>query len=158
MSEDAAPFRFHREVEVRFRDIDIGGHAHHSQLLVYFEEARAAYWREVVGRPGSGLDDIDYVLAEARIRFRRRILYPETLRVGVRVSRLGKKHFEMEYEVWSSSGELVGSGATTQIMYDYEAAAPKPIPDSVRRAIEALDGPFAAGGRPDRGKESGPGP
>lgn len=147
MSEDTATFHFHHDVDVRFRDIDIGGHAHHSQVLVYFEEARAAYWREVVGRSGSGLDDIDYVLAEARVRFRRRVFYPDTLRVAVRVSRLGKKHFEMEYEARSRDGELVSSGTTTQIMYDYGAGASKPIPDDVRREIEALDGPFGPGGR-----------
>lgn len=148
MSDGAGHFRFHHEVEVRFRDIDIGGHAHHSEVLVYFEEARAAYWRDVVGRAGAGLDDIDYVLAEAAIRFRKRIFYPETLRVGVRVSRLGKKHFEMEYEVRSGDGELVSSGTTTQIMYDYAQGASKPVPDDVRRAVEALDGPFGPGGRP----------
>lgn len=148
MSDDVTPFRFHHDVAVRFRDIDIGGHAHHSQVLVYFEEARAAYWREVVGRPGSGLDDIDYVLAEAHVRFRRRIFYPDALRVGVRVSRLGKRHFEMEYEVRSREGELLASGTTTQIMYDYDAAASKPVPGGVRRALEALDGPFGPGGRP----------
>ena len=148
MDDDTTPFRFHHPVEVRFRDIDIGGHAHHSQHLVYFEEARAAYWREVVGRRGAGLDDIDYVLAEASVRFRKRVFYPGTLEVGVRVSRLGKRHFEMEYEVRSAEGEVVSSGTTTQIMYDYAGGSSKPVPEEVRRAIEALDGPFGPGGRP----------
>ena len=48
--EDRQPYRFRHPVEVRFKDIDIGGHAHHSHALVYFEEARSAYWREGVGR------------------------------------------------------------------------------------------------------------
>jgi hypothetical protein len=51
-------FRFHHPVVVRFRDIDAGGHAHHSQALVYFEEARSAYWSEVVGK--RGLDGVGY--------------------------------------------------------------------------------------------------
>lgn len=54
----------------------------------------------------------------------------------------------MEYEVRSAEGELLASGATTQIMYDYDAAASKPVPGGVRRALEALDGPFGPGGRP----------
>lgn len=52
---------------------------HHSHALVYFEEARAAYWGQVVSR--AGLDEIDYILAEATIRFHARVLYPETLTV-----------------------------------------------------------------------------
>lgn len=138
-------FHFRHPVEVRFKDIDVGGHAHHSHALVYFEEARAAYWREVVGR--GSLDQVDYILAEAQIRWLRRVLWPQTLDVGVRVSRLGKKHFDMEYDVRSTAGESLVSGRTVQIMYDYGAASTTRIPPEVRDAIERLDGPFGARGR-----------
>ncbi len=139
------PFRFHHPVEVRFKDIDVGGHAHHSHAFVYFEEARASYWRQVAGR--DGLDDIDYILAEAEVRWHRRVLWPQTLSVGVRVARLGKKHFEMEYEVLGEDGTRLQSGRTVQIMYDYEAGRTAAIPDDLRAALERFDGPFAAGGR-----------
>lgn len=139
-------FRFHHPVDVRFRDVDVAGHAHHSQALIYFEEARAAYWRRVVERPGS--DDIDYVLAEVRVRYHHRILYPGRLRVGVRVSLLGKKHFEMTYRVEDADGEALASGETVQVMYDYGAGASKRIPHRVRARVEELDGPFGRGGRP----------
>lgn len=143
---DEVTFRFRYPVDVRFKDIDIGGHAHHSHALVYFEEARAAFWREVVGR--GTLGDVDYILAEARVRYHARVLWPQQLDVGVRVSRLGKRHFVMEYEVLSGEGERLISGESTQVMYDYEAAASKAIPDSVAAAIAAWDGPFGPGGVP----------
>lgn len=133
-------FRFRHPVEVRFKDIDVGGHAHHSHALVYFEEARAAYWRGVVGREGAG--DVDYILAEAEVRYHARVLWPQTLDVGVRVSRLGKKHFEMVYEVRSAAGDRLVSGRTVQVMYDYGAGASTRIPDDVRTALEERDGPF----------------
>jgi acyl-CoA thioester hydrolase len=136
-----APFRFHHAVDVRFKDIDIGGHSHHSHALVYMEEARAAYWRQVVG-----LDDIDYILAEARVRYLARILYPQRLTVAVRVSRLGRRRFDMEYEVRGGAGEALVEGTTVQVMYDYAASATKPMPAEVREAIEFHDGPFRAGG------------
>jgi acyl-CoA thioester hydrolase len=134
-------FRFHHSVDVRFSDIDVGGHAHHAQALVYFEEARAAYWREVVGRAGTG--DIDYILAESRIRWHQRVFWPQKLSVGVRVSRLGRKHFVMEYEVLAPDGTRLQSGETTQVMYDYAAGATKRLPEEVRDAIQTFDGPFA---------------
>lgn len=138
------PFRFHHPVVVRFRDIDVGAHAHHAEALVYFEEARAAYWRQVVGK--RGLDGVDYILAEAEVRWHKRVLWPQTLRVGVRVSRLGKKHFEMAYEVLGEDGERLQSGRTVQVMYDYAAGATTRVPAEVRAALEALDGPFGRGG------------
>jgi acyl-CoA thioester hydrolase len=147
MSGVTGEFRFRHPVEVRFRDIDIGGHAHHSEALMYFEEARAAYWRTVARQPG--LDDIDYIMAEATIRWHARVLWPQTLSVGVRVSRLGRKHWEMEYEVAGADGARLVTGRTTQVMYDYDAGAATRIPQEIRDAMDHFDGPFGAGGRTD---------
>lgn len=139
------PYRFRHSIEVRFKDIDIGGHAHHSHALVYFEEARAAYWRRVVNRPD--LKDIDYILAEARVRWHKRIAWPTRLDVSLRVPLMARKHFVMEYLVSSRGGEALLSGSTVQVMYDYAAGASKQIPEDVRAAITAHDGPFGKGGR-----------
>ena len=141
---EGSAFRFQYEVPVRFKDVDIGGHAHHSHALVYFEEARAAYWRDVVGK--GGLEGVDYILAEASVRWKARILWPQILRVGVEVSRLGKRHFVMAYEVAGEDGSVLVSGTTTQVMYDYQAGETKAVPPEVREAISRWDGPFGAGG------------
>jgi len=136
MSDDS-PFRFHHSVEVRFRDLDPMGHAHHGMPLIYLEEARAAYWREVASR--SGLDGIDYVMAEVNVRFHQRIEFPARLDVALRTSRLGTKSFEMEFEIRSPSGELLSSGRTVQVMYDYGANRSKPVPPEIRRRITAFE-------------------
>jgi acyl-CoA thioester hydrolase len=133
----AAQFRFIYEVPVRFRDLDPMGHAHHSLPLVYIEEARAAYWRDVVGRRGLG--EIDYILAQATLRFVRRIEHPATLHIGLRVSRLGGSSFVMEYEIRDGRGDLLTTAETVQVMYDYEASRSKPIPESIRAAIRAFE-------------------
>lgn len=135
-------FRFQHPVQVRFQDIDVGGHAHHSKALSYFEEARAAYWREVAGRRTP--DEVDYILAEARIRYHARVLYPDRLTVGIRVSVLGKKHFVMEYEVRSGEGQLLVSGSTVQVMYDYGAGASRRMSPGLAERIRAHEGPLPA--------------
>ena len=134
MRPDASTFSFWHPVQVRFKDIDIGGHSHHSNALVYFEEARAAFWRDVVGR--GSLEEVDFILAEARIRYHARVLYPLEMEVGVRVSVLGKKHFVMEYLAVDNGGEELVSGETTMVMFDYEKGATKRIPPEVRAALE----------------------
>lgn len=144
MADDQQPFRFHHSVEVRFQDIDLGGHAHHAHALVYFEEARWAYWREVAGRAPA--DPIDYILAEATLRWHQRVLWPNLLDVAVRVSMVGRKHFVMDYVVTSPAGEKLVSGSTTQVLYDYAAKASKRLPDDLRERLEAFDGPFGKRG------------
>jgi acyl-CoA thioester hydrolase len=134
---DDAEFRFRCPVDVRFRDLDPMGHAHHSLVLIYIEEARAAYWRDVAGRPGLGA--IDYVLADVRVRFLGRIFFPALLEIGVRVSRLGTRSFDMEYAVRGPDGALLAEAWTTQVMYDYDAASSKPMPDDVRTRLAAFE-------------------
>jgi acyl-CoA thioester hydrolase len=138
MRPDPSLFSLWHSVDVRFKDMDVGGHAHHSQVLVYFEEARARYWGEVVGK--GGIDDVDFILAEARVRYHGRILYPQRLSVGVRVSSLGRKHFAMEYLVQSEGGEDLASGETTLVMFDYQLGRSKLMPPEVRDPIRAREG------------------
>ena len=144
MRPDPSEFTFWHPVHVRFKDIDVGGHAHHSLALVYFEEARAKYWKEVVGR--WELDEIDFILAEARVRYHQRVLYPLRMKVGVRVPVLGKKHFVMEYLALGEDGEELLSGETTMVMFDYGVGRTKRIPPEVRAALEARELLGRAGG------------
>ena len=138
---DHISFRFRHPVAVRFQDIDVYGHAHHSRALIYFEEARWAYWGEVVG--ANNIENVSYVLAEVHVRYHRRILYPMTVEVGVRASHLANKHFVMDYEARSPEGEVLVSGNSVQVMYDYSTESSTTIPHPVRSAIEAWDGPFS---------------
>jgi acyl-CoA thioester hydrolase len=131
-------FSIWQDVAVRFKDIDVGGHAHHSMVLVYFEEARARYWKDVVGK--GRLDEVDFILAEARVRYHARILYPRVLKVGVRVARLGRKHFVMEYLALGPDGEPLASGETTMVMFDYQARRSKAVSQEVVAAIRAQEG------------------
>jgi acyl-CoA thioester hydrolase len=141
-------FSLWHDTQVRFKDLDVGGHAHHSIALVYFEEARARYWHQVAG--GNDPEKVDFILAEARVRYHARILYPQTLSVGVRITSMGKKHFVMEYLARSQEGEDLASGETTLVMYDYGAGKTKRIPDDIRSSIQAWEGMGAASSEADR--------
>lgn len=130
-----AAYTFRHTVAVRFRDIDSLGHAHHSLLLVYIEEARAAWWRALTGRDDIGA--IAYVLGEVTVRFVRRVFYPQRLDVGLRVSRIGTSSFDIEYEVRGADGALLATALTKQVMYDAGEDRSLPIPDALRRRMEA---------------------
>lgn len=126
-------FRFRHRAAVRFRDLDPMGHAHHSLPLIYFEEARAAYWRDVAGQ--GGLAGIGYIMGEVSVRYHARIHFPQQLEVLARVSRLGDKSWSMEYQLRGAGGELLASGASTQVMYDYQAGTSVRMPEETRARI-----------------------
>ena len=127
-------FRFVHAVPVRFRDIDEMGDAHHTLPLVYIEEARTTYWREVLGRA-----ELDFIMGEVGVRFYRRIRYPSTVQVGVRTTRLGRSSLEMAYELLDDRGELLADGWSKLVMYDYAASASKPVPDELRVRVRAWE-------------------
>ena len=131
-------FRLLHEVDVRFRDLDPMGHAHHSLPLMYWEEARARYWREVAGREGTG--DIDYVMGELTVRWHRRILWPARLTAGVRVTRAGRSSFEMAYGLWDPEGELLASGRSVQVLFDYDEGRSTPMDEETRRRLTEFEG------------------
>lgn len=138
MSGAPPTFRFRHPVDVRFRDLDPMGHAHHTLPLIYLEEARAAYWRTVAGRDGIG--EIDYVMAEVTVRFHKRIEWPSRLEVRLRTSRIGNRSFEMEFEIADGVAEVVSSGRTVMVAYDYSSGRSISVRDDVRARIETYEG------------------
>lgn len=130
--------KFRHPIAVRFRDLDPMGHAHHTLPIVYFEEARAAYWREVAGR--ATLADMDYVLAEIRLQLKERVLYPATLVARAGVVHIGNASFVMAYELVAEDGAVLATAETVQVMYDYATQRSKPMPPDVRARIEQFEG------------------
>lgn len=127
-------FTFSHQVSVRFADIDAMGHAHHSLPLIYFEEARAAWWRSVTG--SNSIAAIDYIIAEFNVQYKSRIEYPGDLTVHLRVSRLGNSSFELEYELRDAAGQLLSQGRSAQVMFDYATGGSKPIPPELRARMQ----------------------
>lgn len=130
--------KFAHRVDVRFRDLDSMGHAHHTLPIIYFEEARAAYWREIAGR--QTVEDIDYVLAEVRVQFKQRVWYPSKLTVNTGVTHVGNASFVMRYELYDEEGVMLASGESVQVMFDYEHNRSMRMADEVRERIERYEG------------------
>ncbi|HSJ25577.1 MAG TPA: acyl-CoA thioesterase [Longimicrobiales bacterium] len=122
-------------VPVRFRDLDPMGHAHHTLPLIYLEEARAAFWRELKG--SAALDAIDYVMAEVTLRFHARILFPSTVEVLLGVSDVGNRSFSMIFEIRDPSGALLSGGSAVQVCYDYDRGASRPLADGDRAVLQS---------------------
>ena len=132
-------FRFIVTIPIRFADLDAVGHVNHATYLSYFEEARSAYYFQLVG--GEGVDRLTFVVAEVGCRYRAPAFYPGRVRVGVRVSEIGQKSFRMEYEARDApSGRLLAEGHTVLVAYDYARRTSMRVPDEVRRAAESYEG------------------
>jgi acyl-CoA thioester hydrolase len=141
-------FRFRRPIEVRFADTDAMGHVNNAAYLTYCEIARAAYYEAVTGEPlplGTHGASEGMILAEARITFRTPAFYGETLTIEARVGRIGRTSFSQEFRLTAPESRygrarLVAVSESTQVMYDYTAERPTPMPDDLAAAMEAFEG------------------
>jgi acyl-CoA thioester hydrolase len=148
LTPPAGTFRFNRHVEVRFGDTDAMGHVNSAVYLAYFEAARAAYYRAVTGGMfgiGSDTHARSFIVAEARVVYRSPILFGEPLVAECRVAWVSRSAFGLEYllSVESSTlaaGRLAAHGETVQVMYDYVAARPMPVPADLVGMFEAYEG------------------
>jgi acyl-CoA thioester hydrolase len=126
------------EFPIAWGDMDAFGHVNNTVFFRLFESARMAYLGKIGFRGDEG--DAGPILHSTHCRFRRAIVYPDTVRVSARVVEVGADRFTMEYQIERGDGEVAAVGGGVVVAYDYAAAAKIPIPDSVRAAIRGLDG------------------
>jgi acyl-CoA thioester hydrolase len=134
-------FNFYHPIEVRYGDLDPQGHVNNARYLTYLEQARIAYFNHLGLWKGPSFLDIGVILAEVRLTFHAPILFNQQVRVGVRVSRLGNKSFDMEHLVEDmGTGEQLATCTAVLVAYDYHSSRTIPIPDHWRGILSAYEG------------------
>ena len=125
-------------IEVRFRDCDPMGHVNNAVYLTYLEQARFAHWREIWGMNFERLPEgtPGVILAHADIDYRRPAKYGDHLEVRIALASIGRTSFKYEYEIVDQAGRIVATARSVQVMYDYAAANPVPIPDVLRQKLD----------------------
>lgn len=131
MRDDA----FTTDIDVRFRDIDTMGHVNNALYATYLEEARADYYREVLG---VSLPDVDTVLVRLEVDFQAPIDHEDSVAVVLQIPELGESSIPMEYEV-RTDGDLAATAKTVQVTWNREKGSSRPIPDDWRRRIEEYE-------------------
>jgi acyl-CoA thioester hydrolase len=132
-------YRFHHDLEVRFRDLDAMGHVNNAVYLTYLEVARQAYWKEVAAQVR--YDRVPFVVARASIDFRSSLAVGETVRVFLRTVWAGSRSFAMDYTLReAASGRLVAEASTVLVTYDWAEQRAIPIPDWLRSGLERVEG------------------
>jgi acyl-CoA thioester hydrolase len=128
---------FTHRLEVRFRDCDPMGHTNNAVYLTYLEQSRFAHWRSLWGSGSPQLppDMPGVILARVECDYRRPSRYGDTLEVRMRVTEIGRTSFRYEYEIVDDQGRTVMTAKTVQVMYDYAAEKPVPIPDPIRALL-----------------------
>ena len=135
---------FSHRLEVRFRDCDAMGHTNNAVYLTYLEQARFAHWRSLWGFGNPRRERVEgqtppdlpgVILARVEADYKRPSRYGDTLEVRLAVAHVGRTSFRYDYEIVDGQGRTVLTAKTVQVMYDYAAGRPVPIPDAIRALL-----------------------
>jgi acyl-CoA thioester hydrolase len=124
---------------VRYAETDQMGTVHHSAYIVWFEEGRSE-WSRQLGRRYADFERAGYVLAVSEVyaRYHAPAKYDQKVTVRTRASQVRSRSIRFTYEVLDAdSGNLLVAGHTTHICLD-RAGKPARIPEEWRRFWSGL--------------------
>jgi acyl-CoA thioester hydrolase len=123
---------FERLVPVRWRDTDAQGHVNHAVFLTYLEEARDAFYAQVIGA------DPSYVVARVEIDLRAEVRHPDRqVTVRIQAERLGTTSLTTRETILTSSGELAAEARVVTVRWDPGQRTSMPFSDAERQRLAA---------------------
>ncbi len=145
MSEELlAKFPVILEWPVQWGDQDALGHVNNTVYFRWCESARVAYLQrlglEAWMTPNTNPTGIGPILAKIECNYKRQLHFPDTVRIGSRISQLGRTSLTMEHSLVSAQQNVIVAESTSVIVvFNYQTQRPTPIPPEVRQAIEQLE-------------------
>jgi acyl-CoA thioester hydrolase len=126
---------------VQWGEQDALGHVNHVTYFRWYESARIAYFLKIGLMDLHETERIGPILASVANDYRRQINYPDTVHIGVRISRIGRSSLGMEHKIISQNDHAVAAeGTSTLVVFDYQTNKSHPVPARIRHAIENLEG------------------
>ncbi len=140
-SQEALPtrkdFRFWWPVAVRWGDMDAMGHVNNVLYFQYLESARLGYF-DALGYPVRSEGGVRQgpVVVSQTFNYRRQVVYPADLEVGVTCREIRNRSFVLAYGLFrKETEELVGDGVSVAVWMDYQAGRAGELPAALRDAL-----------------------
>jgi len=126
------------QIPTRWMDNDVYGHVNNVVYYSYFDTAVNGFLMREAGLDYRSSEAVG-VVAETGCSFHGEIAFPDTLDVGIRVSRLGNSSVTYEIGIFCRGrDEPAATGHFVHVYVRHGEMAPVPIPDKARAALERL--------------------
>jgi acyl-CoA thioester hydrolase len=143
------------DIAIAWGEMDAFQHVNNIVYFRYFETARIAYFRKIGYTRLMKETGVGPILADTRCRYRIPLTFPDTVRVGARISEVGEDRFLMNYRVFSLNHQKVAAdGEGLVVSFDYRQQCKTPLPSLVKDRIHSLEStpPNRISNCPRRGK------
>ena len=131
-------FGFTTELQVYISHVNYGGHLDNAQLLSLVSEARMRFFQSL-GYTEGDVAGLAIVVGDMLAQYKSEAFHGETLRVQMTPRDFNRYGCDLVFCMTEvSSGREVARGKTGVVLIDRVARKPAPIPDVVRKALEAV--------------------
>jgi acyl-CoA thioester hydrolase len=128
------------ELPVVWGEMDSYGHVNNVVYIRYLESGRVEYMRRLDWLRLQRETGVGPILAAISCRFRKALVYPDTVDVGTRITSIGDDRVTMEHRIVSRSlGVVAAEGQGTVVSFDYNKQTKAPLPEEIRRRIAELE-------------------
>ncbi|TVR09466.1 MAG: acyl-CoA thioesterase [Salinarimonadaceae bacterium] len=131
-------FALWRPMPTRWMDNDVYGHVNNVVYYSYFDTAVNAFLVEqgLLDLAGSSVIGL---VAETGCVYFESVAFPESLEVGLSVSRLGRSSVTYLIGIFREGGAFAAAqGRFVHVYVDREEGRPAPVPEPIRAALEPL--------------------
>lgn len=131
------PRAFTQKFDVAYRDQDPAGHVSATMYYVYMLNAYMAYAHELLHVPLT--EGIPQIMLKTACQYVRPAKWGDTLEVSALITRVGTKSLDIEYRITIAGHpeELVATGSSTHVAYDYATERTVPLSDAFRSRVNA---------------------
>ncbi len=117
---------------------DLFGHVNNIVYFRYFESVRMHFLDRIGVLRSHKETGLGVILASTTCDYEKPVEWPQILTVRTGCDHVGTTSFTMKYQITNEIGELMATGSSVQVMYDYNRRTKIPIPDQVVSAIAAV--------------------
>jgi acyl-CoA thioester hydrolase len=131
-------FRHFRPIATRWIDNDVYGHVNNVVYYSYFDTVINGY---LIAAGGLDIHEADVigVAVETMCKFRKSLVFPQTVDAGLRVGKLGNSSVRYEVGLFAAGDpEPAATGHFVHVFVERATMRPVPIPDPLRACMERL--------------------
>jgi acyl-CoA thioester hydrolase len=132
--------------QIAWGDMDACRHVNNVAYFRYFENARLEYFARLDWFKFERESGVGPIVSATQARFRRALTFPDVALVGTRLLTLQEDRFTLEHRLVSEKlKDIATEGQVTVVAYRYAEQQKTPLPDELKRRIEALERTAACG-------------
>jgi acyl-CoA thioester hydrolase len=136
MPPSISEYPYTTTITTRWMDNDVYGHVNNVAYYSFFDTAANQFLIE------NGLDihagPVIGLVVESKCQYHAPLAYPEVLRAGVRVEKLGNRSVTYGIAIFGRDERAAAHGYFVHVFVERDSRKPVPIPDKIRSALASI--------------------